>query len=134
MNIALIVKSLNNFINSPIFDKDRIREDDLKKLAEEYLQTCMKSSEAEKFFGNYFGCTVYKFTKKMAPIVFVKKGLFSNHVTLIQFAANENGFIDEYRESNKIRNLNQLLSCYDYESAKPSIIDLSDIKNIQFKG
>ena len=133
MNIKLIVKSLNNFVNSPVFDKDKIKEEDLKKLAEGYLQTCMKSSEAEKFFGNYFGCNVYKFTKRMAPIVYVKKGLFFNHITLIQFAANENGYIDEYRGSGKIKNLNMLFGSYDYEAIMPSIVDFSDIKEIEFK-
>lgn len=133
MNIALIVRSLNNFVNSPVFDRDKIKEDDLKKLAEGYLQTCLKSSEAENFFGDYFGCNVYKFTKRMAPIVSVKKGLFHNHVTLIQFAANEKGFTDEYRGSHKIKNLNCLFGSYDYEAIKPSIVDFSAIKNIQFK-
>jgi hypothetical protein len=122
---------VNKIMNYGDLHSEQFSVNYLEILAENWIRTTLKSSDVEKYFGNYFGLCPYKYTKKMFPIVKVQKDLFYNYVTSLQFTGM--GLNDEWRDVPKIENLNSLLKSINCQELKPSLIDFSTIEKMQFK-
>lgn len=122
---------VNKILNYGDLNSGQFSINSLESLAENWIRTTLKSSDVEKYFGNYFGSCPYKYTKKIFPIVKVQRDSFYNYVTSLQFTGI--GLNDEWRDVPKIESLNSLLKSINCQELKPSLIDFSAIEKIQFK-
>lgn len=96
--------------------------------AEVLCMSAIRGFDAEHIFRGVFGSSnVFRYTKKMVPIITLKKSPFGYFVSNLQF--DDRGVPNE----DRLRNLNSILDHMNYNQFMDiPELDFTDIENMKF--
>lgn len=123
MNMKSLIESVNRALNSS-------KKTPPYNIIYNIIRGKLQSKETQIYFGNYFGNTVYRYTKKLQPVFTIKENCFGRYIDSLQFYGDD--YFEKTSKENLLENLNRHLEKLNYEEMANQLTSLKEIEDIKF--